>query len=151
MLRFPPNPKYKGEGLKTLVNNKIGDTDFGTSKWLGYRETNLECFLFFRQPASLSSVSVSTLVNVGSYLMPAAEIQVWGGGDAQHLVLLRKIRPEQPTKTGASAYRIAFPCTFPTRAVSVLKIVVQPLAKLPAWHPGKGQPAWVFVDEIFLE
>ncbi len=150
-LRFPPNTKYKGEGLNTLINNKIGDTDFGTNKWLGYRETNLESFLFFKQPALLSSVSVSTLVNMGSYVMPAAEIQVWGGANTRHLVLLRKIRPKQPAKMGAAAYRIAFPCTFPTRSVSVLKIVVQPLAKLPAWHPGKGEPAWVFVDEIFLE
>ncbi len=150
-LRWPPNPDYKGEGAKTLVNQKIGDTDFKTNKWLGYKETNLESLLFFKEPVTLSSVSLSTLVNIGSYILPAAEIQVWGGADPQHLVLLRKLRPEQPKTTGAPALRTTLHCTFSARSVSVLKIVAQPVAKLPVWHPGKGERAWVFVDEVFLE
>jgi hypothetical protein len=24
------------------------------------------------------------------------------------------------------------------------------LKKLPTWHPGKGTPGWIFVDELFL-
>ena len=31
-----------------------------------------------------------------------------------------------------------------------VKIVVVPVAKLPAWHHGKNDKGWVFVDEIFL-
>jgi hypothetical protein len=30
------------------------------------------------------------------------------------------------------------------------KLVVQNLKKLPEWHPGKGTPAWIFMDELFL-
>jgi len=29
-------------------------------------------------------------------------------------------------------------------------VVVVPVGKLPAWHPGKGDKGWAFVDEIFL-
>ena len=31
-----------------------------------------------------------------------------------------------------------------------LKVSIRPLPKLPAWHPGKGDKAWVFADEFFL-
>lgn len=149
-LRYPPNPKYKGLGAQTLVNQKIGDTDYNTNKWIGFKETDLECTLFFRQPTTLSSVSLSTLVNIGSYIMPAAAIEVWGGSHQNKMVLLRKIQPGQPTKTGTPEYRIGYTCTFPARTISVIKIVAKPVAKLPNWHPGKGERAWVFADEIFL-
>ncbi len=151
VLIHPPNPQYKGEGAQTLANKKIGDTDFRNNKWLGYKETNLEAFLLFREPVTLSSVSFSTLVDIGSYIMPAAEIQVWGGSSQKNLVLLKKLTPKQPEKVGAPGYRVGFNCTFEARRVSVLKIVVKPVTKLPAWHPGKGEMGWVFVDEVFLE
>ncbi len=151
VLIHPPNPQYKGEGAQTLANKKIGDTDFRNNKWLGYKETNLEAFLLFREPVTLSSVSFSTLVDIGSYIMPAAEIQVWGGSSQKNLVLLKKLTPKQPEKVGAPGYRVGFNCTFEARKVSVLKIVVKPVTKLPAWHPGKGERGWVFMDEIFLE
>lgn len=151
VLRYPPNPQYKGEGAKTLANKKIGDTDFRNNKWLGYKETDLEAVLLFKKPVTLSSVSFSTLVDIGSYIMPPAEIQVWGGSNEKNLVLLKKLNPKQPEKVGAPGYKTGFTCTFEARKVSVIKIVAKPVKKLPAWHPGKGDLGWVFVDEVFLE
>jgi hypothetical protein len=147
-LTFAPNPQYKGVGPETLVNKKLGDTEYKTNKWLGYRETNLECLMFFKQPTTLSSVYVNTLAHIGNFIMPPDEIQVWGGPDKNHLALLKKLRPEQPTKL--AKYLIGYDCAFTSQKVKVLKIVVKPVKKLPKWHPQKGEPAWVFVDEVFL-
>ena len=143
-----PNPQYKGLGAPTLVDKKIGDTEFRTNKWLGYRETDLECLLFFKRPTTLSSAYVSALANTGSFIMPPAEIQIWGGNDARHLTLLKKLRPEQPNKI--DTYRVGYDCTFTPRTLKVLKLVLKPVAKLPFWHPQKGEKGWVFVDEVFL-
>jgi len=145
-----PNPQYKGEGPRTLVNLKIGDTDFRNKKWLGFKDAPLEAFLFFKQPTTLSSVSVSTVVDIGSYILPAAQVEVWGGSSKNNLVLLKKLSPAQPSGLGAPAYLAGFHLDFGSRKVSVVKIVVKPVSKLPAWHPGKGTPGWVFVDEVFL-
>lgn len=148
-LIYPPNPQYRAEGPKTLINKVIGDTEFKTNnRWLGYRETNLECLLFFKEPTTLSSVYVSTLAHIGSYIMPPAEIQVWGGTHTNNLVLLEKIRPEQPTKL--AKYRVGYSCDFKVQKMKVLKIVLKPVKKLPPWHPQKGEPGWVFMDEVFL-
>lgn len=147
-LLYPPDPQYKALGPETLINKKIGDTEYKTNKWLGYRETNLECLLFFDRPTTLSSVYVSTLAHIGNFIMPPAEIQVWGGLDKNHLVLLEKLRPEQPTKL--AKYRVGYSCDFKARQMKVLKIVLKPVRKLPKWHPQKGEKGWVFLDEVFL-
>lgn len=150
LLSLPPNPQYKGVGPRTLIDKKIGDTDFRSNKWLGFREGNLEALLFFHQPTLLSSVSLSGIVDIGSFIMPAQQIEVWGGPNKNQLVLLKKLNPQQPQALGAPAHRIGFQCDFAPRTVRVLKIVAKPVPKLPTWHPGKGERGWVFVDEFFL-
>jgi uncharacterized membrane protein len=150
VLAIPPNPQYRGEGPRTLANKKIGDTDFRSNKWLGFKDEYLESFMFFNQPVELSSVTLSTVIDIGSYIMPAQQVEVWGGTSKTNLVLLKKLNPEQPKGFGPLPYRTGFNCTFPTQKISILKIVAKPVSKLPDWHPGKGQPGWVFVDEVFL-
>ncbi len=150
ILVHQPNPQYKGEGAKTLFNSKVGDTEFRNNKWLGYRETPMETYLLFKKPIKASSVSISTLVDIGSYIMPAASIEIWGGMNKNKLTLLKKIKPDQPKAVGMPGYKIGINAEFAAQNLSVLKVIVKPVPKLPLWHPGKGDPAWVFMDEIFV-
>jgi uncharacterized membrane protein len=151
VLRFPPNPQYKALGPKSLSDQKIGDTDFRTNKWLGYKETPFEALFLFNQPTQLHAVSFSTMIDIGSYIMPATELQVWGGMDPKSLKLLKQIRPEQPQKVGMPGYKKGFILNFPEQKVRCLKLVAIPVSKLPEWHPGKRDKGWVFIDEIFAE
>lgn len=143
-----PDSQYRALGPKTLINKKIGDTEYKTNKWIGYRDTDLECLMFFNRPTTLSSVYVSTLAHIGNFVMPPAEVQVWGGNDQKHLVLLKKMRPEQPTKL--AKYRVGYTLEFTPRDMKVVKVILKPVARLPAWHPQKGEKGWVFMDEVFL-
>jgi hypothetical protein len=45
----------------------------------------------------------------------------------------------------------SFSCTIPAGAsFKFYRFTLLNLKKLPKWHPGKGTPAWIFVDELFL-
>ena len=145
----PPNKDYKGSGGITISDGVKGDLDFKSGNWLGYRDTSLVAYMYFNNPATLSSVSFSTLVNMGGFIMPPARLEVWGGTTIHDLVLLKKLIPPQPDSL-KSAYLMVFDCNFATKKISVLKVVAKPLPRLPAWHPAKKQKAWVFIDEVFL-
>jgi hypothetical protein len=43
-----------------------------------------------------------------------------------------------------------FECKFNPATVKYIKIIATPVGKLPAWHPGKGDKAWIFIDEILV-
>jgi len=30
------------------------------------------------------------------------------------------------------------------------RLIIRALHEIPAWHPGKGNPAWLFIDELIL-
>jgi uncharacterized membrane protein/mono/diheme cytochrome c family protein len=147
-LAHQPNPQYTGKA-KTLFDGKLGDNNFKSGKWLGYRETAFEAYIYFKQPVTASKVTFSTLMDVGSYIMPAQELQVWGGNSTSDLVLLKKINPKQPLNIEALILK-GFECSFDPRKVRVLKLVGKPIPKLPLWHPGKGDKGWFFIGEIFV-
>jgi uncharacterized membrane protein len=144
-----PDMAYKGKGGSTLSNGEKGELNFRNEKWLGYKGNNLEALLYFKKPMLVSSVTFSTIIDIGSYIMPAAGLEVWGGTGMGNLVLLKKINPAQPVGLQIP-YLTAFECAFEPRQLTLLKIVAKPVMKLPDWHPGKGQNGWVFIDELFL-
>jgi hypothetical protein len=145
-----PNPQYQGEGSNTLINQKKGEaSDFKNPAWLGYREKPFEALFTFAQPTPIKLLTLSIGKNIGGFIFPPASVEVWGGPDKMHLTLLQKIQPQQPIKD-QSARVEAIQSQLKEGNYSVIKLIARPLAKLPAWHPGKGQPAWVFVDEVFF-
>ncbi len=144
-----PDMSYKGKGGSTLSDGEKGDLNFRSGKWLGYKGNNLEAVMYFKKPMLISSVTFSSVIDIGSYIMPAAGVEVWGGTRMGNLVLLKKLNPAQPTGLQLPALA-AYECTFEPKQITMLKVVARPVMKLPDWHPGKGQNAWVFIDELFL-
>lgn len=147
---LPPEEQYKGDGAKTLTDLIKGETsNFKSGKWLGFRKNKMESLLMFAAPATISSVTLSTLIDIGGYIMPPVSIELWGGNDAGQLKHLSRINPQQPLKV-QPAYLKAFELSFAPVTVKYVKIVVIPVSKLPLWHPGKGDKGWVFTDEVFV-
>ena len=81
--------------------------------------------------------------------MPPESVQVWGGDDPKRLRLLGEIRPKQPGKQVPPSMK-NFECKFKPVSVKYVKVIAYPVGRLPAWHPGKGDKGWVFVDEILV-
>ena len=144
-----PDPQYKGDGAKTIYDGKIGSLNFRDGMWLGYRVQPMEALFYFDTAVKASSVTISSIVDINSYLMPPEEIEVWGGKDKASLHLLKRMRPEQPTKE-KPIYMASYDAGFPPSEFKVLKVILKPVSKLPVWHKGKGDKGWIFADEVFL-
>jgi uncharacterized membrane protein len=144
-----PDPQYKGQGATTLDDGKLGSLNYRDGMWLAYRVEPMEAFFYFNKESKVSSVTVSSVVDINSYLMPPKEIEVWGGNDKAALHLLKRLQPKQPSKA-VPTYLTSYDVTFTPSEIKVLKLVLKPLIKLPAWHKGKGDKGWVFTDEVFL-
>lgn len=147
---LPPEEQYKGDGPRTLTDLVKGEAgNFKSGKWLGYRKNKMESLLQFSSPATVSSVTLSTLIDIGGYIMPPVSIEIWGGDEAGHLKLLSRLTPQQPLKV-VPGYIKAFELSFSPVKLKYIKLVAVPVSKLPPWHPGKGDKGWIFADEVFV-
>ena len=148
-LLHPPDPQFKGEGANVLSDGQKGDVNFRDGSWLGYKDKPLQLLYHFEKAATVSSVMVSSLVDVGSYVMPPQEIEVWSGSHPSAMRLLKRITPQQPLKE-KPVYMLGYEVNFAAEKANYFKVVVQAVKKLPSWHRGKGEKAWVFADEILI-
>jgi hypothetical protein len=146
---LPSDKAYFDEKSDKLIDLVKSDNNFRNGKWVGFRNNSMQALLLFNQPPVISSVSVSSLVDIGSYLMPPLSIEIWGGDDPGHLKLLNRITPEQPVKQ-KPAYAKIYELPIKQGTYRYLKVVANPVLKLPKWHPGKGEKGWFFADEIFV-
>ncbi len=144
-----PDLPYKTIAAAVLADGQKGDLNFRSGKWIGYRGESLQAVILFNTERTISSVTVSSLIDIGGYIMPPAQIEVWAGADEAHLKLIKKSNPDQPT-LDAPGYLRGYELAFPALQAKCLKVAVIPVGKLPQWHRGKGDKGWAFVDEIFL-
>lgn len=148
-LLSPPDPTYPGNGIRTLFDDIKGDENFRSGMWLGYRQNPAHFEVWFNTPQQVSSVKMSGLVNIGGYLMPPAEIQVWGSNGGEPLRSLGILKPKQPVKDTAE-YQTFYNVGFKSVPLTHLRILIKPVSALPRWHSGKGEKGWVFTDELFI-
>ena len=146
---LPADSSYADEQDKKLFDHEKGETNFRSGKWVGFRKNNMSCLLHFASPVQIQSVTLSCLLDFGSYIMPPQKIEIWGGDDPKKLKLLHQQTPEQPTMLQPANLR-GFECKFAPVTVKYIKVVGITVGKLPAWHPGKGDKAWIFTDEVLI-
>lgn len=145
-----PDPKYKAKGDITLADGIKSAREQGSGNWLGYRDKDFQSYLLFKKPVKAKSVTLSMFRNVNGYVMPPTKIEVWGGANEQSMKLLKVLNPPMPDKKTPNSDDLIFEADFPEQNLSCIKILAKPLNKLPAWHPGKGEKAWIFIDEVLI-
>ncbi|MGV3602123.1 MAG: chitobiase/beta-hexosaminidase C-terminal domain-containing protein [Dyadobacter fermentans] len=149
-LGLPSDQGYKAKGALSLFDGKVGDTERVSGTWLGYNQNDFQGFLYFKKPVMASNITVNTLRSLGSYIFPPVRIEVWGGVDEKSLKLLKVITTEIPAKDIPGAENLVYEAAFDPRLLGCIKVEAKPVAKLPAWHAGKGGKGWLFVDEIIV-
>ncbi len=146
----PPDDKYKLGSVSLLSDGDFGDRDVRNGGWFGYRQNDAGFYLYFNDAANIGSVILNMLQNTGGLIFPPVKLEVWGGMNKEQLKSLGIIKPEMPVKNLPNSM-LQEKVVFASTSVKVIKIMVSRLSKLPEWHAGKGQPAWVFVSEIVVD
>ena len=147
----PANTRFQGSGATTLIDNEGGITDMNASTWLGYQQDAVEINMLLEKKQALSSVLINCLQNQGSWIFLPAQITVFYFDESkQSFELLGEqlnVANEKISTASCQPIIIAAPKKIKTEKI---KIILKGIKSLPEWHVGKGQPGWLFVDEIKL-
>ena len=168
ILLKPTDSSYKGKGGKTLNDFVKGNQNFGDGRWIAFRNNNMDCMMVFQKPIKPQNITISSIVNVGAWVFPPKDIKIFGGMGSKDLKLLYHLTPAQDTLP-LSNYLIPYECKITTGPVKYIKVVVEPIGKIPKQFiplpekpkkdekPKKGEKSkpvnyngWFFIDEIFV-
>lgn len=146
-LASPPNPKYAAKGASSLFDGVKAKANHTTGDWLGFTDSPLDITLSVgnSQP---KRVELSLLLHEGAYIFSPQSVEVWVGYKGKWSKLTIAPQP-MPTPIQDPRFGLVI-IPLPTTPLDQIRLKVNPIAKLPAWHPGAGAKGWVFIDEVLL-
>jgi hypothetical protein len=146
-----PDTKYPGTGAKTLIDYELGEKNFSNGKWLAYKDATMKFVIGFKQARPLQEAHFNAFVDNGSYIFPILSIMIEGSNDGKEFKKLNEAKFPSLKETDVVRENKSFSCSIPAGAsYKYYRFTLLNLKKLPTWHPGKGTPGWIFVDELFL-
>ncbi|MBK8557564.1 MAG: hypothetical protein IPL65_18230 [Lewinellaceae bacterium] len=145
-----PDRAYDAAGNYTvLIDGRMGSSDLHSGAWLGFSGEDAVVDLTWKQAQSFSAINISALTNTGAWVYPPRKIEIWAtkgaGRDFQLVSETTLTTDDLSLKEGSRVYLVSFPKIQST----MLRIRIQSWGSLPPGHPGAGNPAWLFLDEIF--
>ncbi len=133
--------KYIGQGSQTLINQTKATLNFTDNQWVGFDSVAVATVMF-KEKTFIKLVTISYLNDVSSWIFPPESIEVVVNND-------KKIKSLIPLKEGVDKKNETLNVPIETEVFS-LKIQVNNLQSIPEWHEGKGQKAWLFMDEFIF-
>ncbi len=149
-LAKPQSPNYIATGNYALVDGLIGSMAFRDGVWQGWSGDDLDAVIDLGIPTTIRSVGINFFQANGSWIVLPKSISFL---ISQNKNIWEELKTfEQPSLKAESEDKIVpFSVTLDKpKQVRYVKIIAknQPL---PNWHPSKGQPAWIFADEVVVK
>ncbi|MCU0345624.1 MAG: chitobiase/beta-hexosaminidase C-terminal domain-containing protein [Saprospiraceae bacterium] len=149
-LAEPPNERYKADGEKSLIDFQRGGDSFRSGKWLGWEGQNCVATLDLGKVTDISKVTAGCFEDTGGWIFFPKGMRVFTSTDGKSFKKVKEATypiAKTTTRPGSKIFMENFAST----QARYVKVEVLSALKNPSWHPNKGEPCWVFVDEILVE
>ncbi|MBI3235704.1 MAG: glycoside hydrolase family 92 protein, partial [Bacteroidetes bacterium] len=145
-----PNNQYTAGGAEAMIDGLRGDKDWRKGRWQGYQYKDFECVIDLKGLKEVSEVSLGCLQDSRSWILMPKQILAEYSIDGKEFFPLGSIT----TNISDSAEEVVIKDWVvkhsPVKA-AYIKVRAVNFGKLPDWHLGKGDEAFIFVDEVTVK
>ncbi|MFK7921344.1 MAG: sialate O-acetylesterase [Bacteroidia bacterium] len=142
--------EYAASGEYALVDGLKGTLNYQDGKWRGYTAEALELSLDLGKRVSIDSISIQFLVNQGAWIFGPSEIQIETSNNGRTYKSVLAQSPDSE-KAQIKPHILPIVLSLDGQKARYIRVIAKPLDQLPADHPGAGQAAWMFVDELIVK
>lgn len=146
----PIHRAYTSDGGVTLVNGKRGGDLFGNGQWLGFNNTDFVATIDLGESMDVSKVITGTFHEGKSWIFGATEYIVELSEDGKAFKRVYEQKYPVLTKDAPNG-TFDLVASFDLQKARYVKITAKATPKVPDWHEGRGNPTFLFVDEIIVE
>ncbi len=159
------NKQYTADGDDGIIDGQYGDKDFRKGGWQGYQAQDFEAIIDMKEKKEFAEISANFLQDTRSWILFPTKVEFYTSDDNVNYKLVQTDSNYIPandynvqTQKFVSFYedrslKIEPPTTKRERMRSAryIKVKAYNYGKLPEWHAGKGDDAFIFIDEIEIK
>lgn len=145
-----PSPRFPGTGPNTLIDMTTGEKQ-DDKGWMGFQGEHVVAVLDLGTEKTIDKVIAHCFENNTAWIFNPKSIQVWTSVDNKVFKNQAILQIPVPSAAGEAKANL-FTVNLPQKATArYVKVRLESVMRNPAWHPSKGEKAWVFVDELLVE
>lgn len=144
------NRQYTGGGAKGLIDGIRGTTNFASGEWQGYQPQDFVAVIDLKRETEIKSLGGGFLQVARSWIWMPTRIEFEISNDNVNFRKVAEIKTDVAADDMTHTIRDYRAEIAPVKARYV-RVKAYNLGKIPAWHPGAGFDAFIFVDEIFIQ
>lgn len=146
----PFNKNYPANGPNSLTDGCKG-TKMQTQLWHGFSGNDMIATIDLGTATTASSISIGCLQNYGSWIFFPQYVKFEVSEDGQNFREVKTVQNTIPAAPSPTAQLQEFKVQFAEQKIKSIRITAKSLGVCPKGHPGEGQPAWIFADEVIVE
>ncbi len=148
-LEHPYSNQYEAGGLKALIDHQRGGDNFRTGVWQGYHGVDLVATIDLGTKMKVNRLAGGFLQEQGSWIFMPKEVEFFVSDDGKKFRSVGKaINYVDQADDDAVVQELG---VRPRCEARYVKMAAKNIGTCPDWHPGAGQPAWIFCDEFVIE
>jgi|GEM_PF-2379610 len=138
---------YTGGGQGALIDGVTGSNSYRDGCWQGYEGLDLIATIDLGEPQSVAHIQLGFLRDHSAWIFLPRRIRVEGSLDGEVYTQLATLAPRVPGDIG-DPLRYEMVANPEGQRLRFIRVTAEAEKICPDNHPGAGQPAWLFVDEL---
>jgi len=129
-----------------------GDVNWKKGNWQGYQPYDVEAIVELDKLMDITTVKAGFLQDSRSWILFPTELEIFTSIDGlqyNHVITFKN--KKDPRDENVSLQELGGQINIFNKQIKFVKIVAKNFGKLPDWHQGKGEDAFIFIDEIIIE
>lgn len=148
-LTNPYLPNYAADGPNSLIDGLHGSANWRLGNWQGYQGNDLMAVLDLGTPKQVKTVSLTALQDTRSWIIFPKYVAIQVSDDNKNWrnaaqlnskIDIKDLDPKTQTYTGEINVKTRY-----------IRVIAKQYGPLPDWHESKGNPSYIFADEIGVE
>ena len=149
VLKNKPHKKYPGESIGALVNGIGGTVNYRDPSWQGFEATDLVATIDLGELKNIQSVKIRFLQDQVVWIFLPKKIQIEHSVDGKTFELLHEFFPSNDFSFTQDIFE--FNHSTDELASRFVRVRGYNINSCPDYHPGAGEPSWIFADEIMVQ
>lgn len=154
----PPNDMYRANGVKSLVDGRMGTEYHYDQEWMGwwYEEKPFEATIDLEQVVAIEELGVHVLHLTESWIFFPKSVEFELSKDGKNFEKVGTIKPTESELNDEYPSTKIMKVSNLGKQARYVRVRAERYGELPAWHLGHGGAdgyegeAWLFLDEILV-
>ena len=149
-LKYEYADKYKASGAGALTDGVRGGLKYWDGNWQGFYFNDLEGIIDLGKEKKIQKISAGFLNSPGDWIFYPKSVEILISSNGQDFSSVGMLEPGTPV-SGKKVERNDYFIDLKGKKTRYIMFKAVSTKVCPQGHPGEGEKAWLFADEIIVE